>query len=125
MLSHLPPEFENSDSVEYTYKIICDKNQEWPENIRGEPLYTIKESENSSQGNRGIKNLTRLYRQGIDFSVSGHFHRNIGASDMKKAIPTEAYSKKLHINPGAVKNRKAGFITINNRHAMYQLFEVV
>ena len=125
MVSHMPPKFEGAGAIDCVYDVIENDGDVIRGRHKGEEaIYAGKAKKRINPKNRGLRNLTRLYKNGIDFSVSGHFHGNWGASDMERTIPTKQYARKLHINPGAVKFDRAGFFTFKNGQANYELFEV-
>ncbi|MGV8152585.1 MAG: metallophosphoesterase family protein [Candidatus Nanoarchaeia archaeon] len=125
MLSHMPPRFEYSGSIDCVYNVITSAGSIIHGRHAGErAIYEGEATKRINPKNRGLKNLTELFSQGINFSVSGHFHGNWGGSDMDRNIPTKEYSEKLHINPGAVKFERAGFFTLKDRKANYELFKV-
>lgn len=124
LLTHLPPRFGYDNAIDCTYDVVLEDGDVISGRHRGEKaIYSNKAKERINPKNRGLRDLTELVNSGIDFSVSGHFHGNYGASDLKQNLYPKKYSNKLHMNPGAVKFERAGFLTLKDGAASYELFK--
>jgi Icc-related predicted phosphoesterase len=123
MVSHMPPRFSHPGAIDCVYDVVLG-SKTIKGRHKGEQILSQGEGTRENPRNKGVKELTYLIQQGVDFSVSGHYHMNSGADDFNFNIPQNTYSRQLFMNPGAAQYDFAAIFTIDNKVAKYELLKI-
>jgi Icc-related predicted phosphoesterase len=123
MISHMPPKFNHPGAIDCIYDVLAGRKT-IRDRHRGEEMLYEGKGIRANPRNKGLKELTDLLKNRVDFSVSGHYHMNQGANNLETNVPENTYSEKLFTNPGACQYDSAAIITIKGNSAKYELLKI-